>query len=61
MYVYSLEVYIKSVLVKFLMGMLLYSFLICYRGLQLLSESLEPIFVNLLGRFYPPYMPGGSF
>ena len=29
-------------------------------GFQLLPGRLGPFFVNLLGRFYPPYMPGGG-
>ena len=31
-----------------------------YRGFQLLPGRFRPFFVNLLGRFYPPYMPGGE-
>ena len=31
-----------------------------YRGFQLLPGNFGHIFVNFLGRFYPPYLPGGG-
>ena len=37
----------------------LHMYMFIYRGFQLLPWRVGPIFVNLLGRFYPSYMPGG--